>query len=96
MYTSEFLEFAQNQDQNTQKWQDAEQELPGLQENVKNLKNEKITLETKLKHARGQIDHEIRKRKRAEEERDDLVCMFYSVTLNSCVSPKQALLLCLC
>lgn len=74
--SSEFLNFVLNQEQCMKKWYEDESATAGLQSKLKNLSNESVSLEHKLKHARTQIDKEIRKRKSAEQDKENLVRPF--------------------
>ncbi|ESN97473.1 hypothetical protein HELRODRAFT_177894 [Helobdella robusta] len=67
---AEFIAFVASQEELRKRYVTSENELANLREKVKSLENENMALETKLKHARNQIDVEIGKRKRTEEERE--------------------------
>lgn len=51
----------------------SENEKQELRQDVNRLENSKKTLELHLKHARSQLDTEIRKRKLAEQDKQILV-----------------------
>lgn len=61
-------------------WLRSEEELGGCREMLTKAETERGSLEVKLKHARNQVDVEVRRRQKAEAECEKLV----SVTL--CVS----------
>ncbi|XP_019635097.1 PREDICTED: rac GTPase-activating protein 1-like isoform X6 [Branchiostoma belcheri] len=69
---SEFLQFVRNQEQCRQRWLAAEMESGGMRERLVKLQAEKDALETKLKHARNQVDIEMKRRMKAEGEKDTL------------------------
>ena len=56
------------------KWLCTEQELGSFKEMLRKADMEKGALEVKLKHARNQVDVEIRRRQKAEADCDTLVC----------------------
>ncbi|CAH1238083.1 RACGAP1 [Branchiostoma lanceolatum] len=69
---SEFLQFVRSQEQCRQRWLSAEMESGGMRERLVKLQAEKDALETKLKHARNQVDIEMKRRMKAEGEKDTL------------------------
>ncbi|ELU10445.1 hypothetical protein CAPTEDRAFT_161236 [Capitella teleta] len=69
---SEFLQFVINQDACRKKWLECDGSYSDLKDQIRSLVLENKTLQTKLKHARGTIDHEIKKRKRAESDKESL------------------------
>ncbi|KAL5007812.1 hypothetical protein ScPMuIL_016618 [Solemya velum] len=68
----EFKKFVLNQDAFRQKWCEAEILLQNLQEKVRLLDTENGALQTRLKHARNQIEQEMQKRTRVEHDREQL------------------------
>ncbi|XP_013403957.1 rac GTPase-activating protein 1 [Lingula anatina] len=68
----EFITFARNQEECRKKWLEAEQHSKKLHDKIRKLETETNALETKLKHARSQIEHEMKKRTKAESDRDSL------------------------
>uniref|UniRef100_A0A7N6BM86 Rac GTPase-activating protein 1 n=1 Tax=Anabas testudineus TaxID=64144 RepID=A0A7N6BM86_ANATE len=74
-YASSFLDFiqmAQNFDDCRRKWLMAEQELGSCKETLTKTETERGALEVKLKHARNQVDVEIRRRQKAEADCEKL------------------------
>lgn len=69
---AEFLKFVWNQESCRKQWLEADKCARGLRSRIESLETENATLQTKLKHARNQIDHEMRKRVKAEQDRDSL------------------------
>lgn len=69
---TEFWTFVVNQETWRKKFLELEKSLSELSARLKEAEQEKLTLQTKLKHARNQIDHEITKRQKAEHDRDTL------------------------
>ena len=69
----EFERFVRFQNEWRRQLMSSEDEKNGLRSSVKELEKLNRALETKLKHARNQIDNEIRKRKLVEQERQHLV-----------------------
>lgn len=65
---------AQNFDDCRRKWLTAEQELDSCKEILTKAETERGALEVKLKHARNQVDVEIRRRQKAEADCEKLVC----------------------
>uniref|UniRef100_A0A8C5GYH8 Rac GTPase-activating protein 1 n=1 Tax=Gouania willdenowi TaxID=441366 RepID=A0A8C5GYH8_GOUWI len=63
---------AQNFDDCRQKWLRVEQELGSCKETLTKAETERGALEVKLKHARNQVEVEIRRRQKAEEECEKL------------------------
>ena len=72
-YFLEFERFVRFQNEWRRQLMSSEDEKNGLRSSVKELEKLNRALETKLKHARNQIDNEIRKRKLVEQERQHLV-----------------------
>lgn len=56
------------------KWLRVEQELTSCKEVLAKAETERGALEVKLKHARNQVDVEIRRRQKAEADCEKLVC----------------------
>lgn len=71
----EFERFVKFQEEWRKRLAVAEEEKQGLIAQVKKLEHENASLETQLKHARAQIDKELKKRRLAEAERQTLVIM---------------------
>uniref|UniRef100_A0A8C5N8Z1 Rac GTPase-activating protein 1 n=1 Tax=Gouania willdenowi TaxID=441366 RepID=A0A8C5N8Z1_GOUWI len=69
---SDFIRMAQNFDDCRQKWLRVEQELGSCKETLTKAETERGALEVKLKHARNQVEVEIRRRQKAEEECEKL------------------------
>lgn len=65
---------AQNFDDCRRKWLRTEQELGSCKEILTKAETERGALEVKLKHARNQVDVEIRRRQKAEADCEKLVC----------------------
>lgn len=77
LYESSFLDFiqmAQNFNDCRVKWLSAEQQLECCKEILTKAETERGALEVKLKHARNQVDVEIRRRQKAEADCEKLVC----------------------
>ena len=64
---------ALNFDECRRKWLRLEQDLGSCQEVLAKTQTERGSLEVKLKHARNQVDVEIRRRQKAEAECEKLV-----------------------
>lgn len=71
---SDFIQMARNFDECRRKWLSSEQELGACKEMLRTAEMERGALEVKLKHARNQVDVEIRRRQKAESDCDSLVC----------------------
>ncbi|XP_042348445.1 rac GTPase-activating protein 1 [Plectropomus leopardus] len=67
-----FIQMAQNFEDCRRKWLRAEQELGSCKEVLTKAETEKGALEVKLKHARNQVDVEIRRRQKAEADFEKL------------------------
>uniref|UniRef100_A0A7N6A0D2 Rac GTPase-activating protein 1 n=1 Tax=Anabas testudineus TaxID=64144 RepID=A0A7N6A0D2_ANATE len=67
-----FIQMAQNFDDCRRKWLMAEQELGSCKETLTKTETERGALEVKLKHARNQVDVEIRRRQKAEADCEKL------------------------
>ncbi|KAK5864210.1 hypothetical protein PBY51_001170 [Eleginops maclovinus] len=67
-----FIQMAQNFEDCRRRWQRAELDLGSCQEVLTKAETERGALEVKLKHARNQVDVEIRRRQRAEADCEKL------------------------
>nr|XP_046252465.1 rac GTPase-activating protein 1 [Scatophagus argus] len=67
-----FIQMAQNFDECRRKWLWTEQELGSCKEALTKTETERGALEVKLKHARNQVDVEIRRRQKAEADCEKL------------------------
>ncbi|XP_059190176.1 rac GTPase-activating protein 1 [Centropristis striata] len=67
-----FIQMAQNFDDCRRKWLRAEQDLGSCKEVLTKAETERAALEVKLKHARNQVDVEIRRRQKAESDCEKL------------------------
>ncbi|XP_044068605.1 rac GTPase-activating protein 1 [Siniperca chuatsi] len=67
-----FIQMAQNFDDCRRKWLRTEHELGSCKETLTKAETERGALEVKLKHARNQVDVEIRRRQKAEAECEKL------------------------
>ncbi|XP_039657916.1 rac GTPase-activating protein 1 [Perca fluviatilis] len=67
-----FIQLAQNFDDCRRKWLSAEQDLGSCKEVLTKAETERAALEVKLKHARNQVDVEIRRRQKAESDCEKL------------------------
>ncbi|XP_049921751.1 rac GTPase-activating protein 1 [Epinephelus moara] len=67
-----FIQMAQNFDECRRKWLRAEQDLGSCKEVLTKAETERGALEVKLKHARNQVDVEIRRRQKAEADCEKL------------------------
>lgn len=67
-----FIQMVQNFEDCRRKWLRAEQDLGSCKEMLRNTETERGSLEVKLKHARNQVDVEIRRRQKAEADCDKL------------------------
>ena len=65
---------AQNFEDCRRKWLRTELELGSCKEVLTKAETERGALEVKLKHARNQVDVEIRRRQKAEADCEKLVC----------------------
>ncbi|KAG8452721.1 hypothetical protein GDO86_004494 [Hymenochirus boettgeri] len=68
----QFIQLAKNFEEFRRKWQKTEQELVKNKEMFLKTETERSALEVKLKHARNQVDVEIKRRQRAEAECEKL------------------------
>uniref|UniRef100_A0A8C6TFB6 Rac GTPase-activating protein 1 n=1 Tax=Neogobius melanostomus TaxID=47308 RepID=A0A8C6TFB6_9GOBI len=68
----DFIQMAQNFDDCRRKWLRSEQELGSAKEMLTKTETERGALEVKLKHARNQVDVEIRRRQKAEADCEKL------------------------
>lgn len=86
---------AQNFDDCRRKWLRTEQELGSFKEKLTKTETERGALEVKLKHARNQVEVEIRRRQKAEADCEKLVRLCWLTGLNSlsftCSSPVDLL-----
>lgn len=69
----DFIQMAQNFDDCRRKWLRTEHELGSCKEVLTKTETERGALEVKLKHARNQVDVEIRRRQKAEADCEKLV-----------------------
>ena len=83
----EFERFVRFQNEWRRQLMSSEEEKNALRSNLMKLENLNKTLETKLKHARNQIDNEIRKRKLVEQDRQTLVSNWLFLICLKCISP---------
>lgn len=67
-----FIQMAQNFDECRRRWLRTEQELGSCKEVLTKTETERGALEVKLKHARNQVDVEIRRRQKAEADCEKL------------------------
>lgn len=72
---SEFIQMALNFEDCRRRWLRLERDLGSCKEVLSKAETERGALEVKLKHARNQVDVEIRRRQKAEADCDKLVCM---------------------
>ncbi|XP_064647790.1 rac GTPase-activating protein 1-like isoform X2 [Lineus longissimus] len=75
---TEFMAFVKNQEQCRKKWLAAEEGSSSTSNKIRKLEMENQALDTKLKHARSQIDHEMKRRIKAEQEKE---CMERQIAL---------------
>ncbi|KAM8974942.1 rac GTPase-activating protein 1 [Pelodytes ibericus] len=68
----QFIQLAKNFEDFRRKWQKTEHELVKSKEILMKTETERSALEVKLKHARNQVDVEIKRRQRAEAECEKL------------------------
>ncbi|KAJ8409189.1 hypothetical protein AAFF_G00242100 [Aldrovandia affinis] len=68
----QFIQMALNFEDCRRKWLELEQEMGSCKEVLAKAESERGALEVKLKHARNQVDVEIRRRQRAEADCDKL------------------------
>lgn len=83
----EFLQMAVNFEDCRKKWLQAGEELVSSKEMLAKAETERGALEVKLKHARNQVDVEIRRRQKAEAVYEKLVSaalFFFLSTLSLC------------
>lgn len=71
---SEFIQMALNFEDSRRKWLRLEQDMNACKEVLTKAETERGALEVKLKHARNQVDVEIRRRQKAEADCAKLVC----------------------
>lgn len=70
---TEFLQMAVNFEECRKKWLQVDEELVSCKEVLAKAETERGALEVKLKHARNQVDVEIRRRQKAEAVHEKLV-----------------------
>lgn len=75
----EFIQLAKNFEEYRRKWQKTEHELSRYKDLLMKTEAERSALDVKLKHARNQVDVEIKRRQKAEMDCEKLVS-------NSCVT----------
>ncbi|KAL0977813.1 hypothetical protein UPYG_G00161530 [Umbra pygmaea] len=68
----QFIQMARNFENCRRKWLEREEELGACKEVLTKTETERGSLEVKLKHARNQVDVEIRRRQRAEADYEKL------------------------
>ncbi|XP_056130825.1 rac GTPase-activating protein 1 [Lampris incognitus] len=68
----QFIQMAHNFDDCRRKWLRVEHELSSCRENLTKTETERGALEVKLKHARNQVDVEIKRRQKAEADCEKL------------------------
>lgn len=78
---------AQNFDDCRRKWLRTQQELGSCKEVLTKKETERGALEVKLKHARNQVDVEIRRRQKAEADCEKLVWRINCLLINRILSP---------
>lgn len=78
---------AQNFDDCRRKWLRTQQELGSCKEALTKTETERGSLEVKLKHARNQVDVEIRRRQKAEADCEKLVWQINCLLINRILSP---------
>lgn len=72
-WNAEFLQMAVNFENCRKKWMRADEELVSCKEVLAKIETERGALQVKLKHARNQVDVEIRRRQKAEAVYEKLV-----------------------
>lgn len=78
----EFIQLAKDFEDFRKKWQRTDQELGKYKDLLMKAETERSALDVKLKHARNQVDVEIKRRQRAEADCEKLVCIvFYASTV---------------
>lgn len=75
----EFIQLAKSFEEHRRKWQKSEHELGRYKDLLMKTEAERSALDVKLKHARNQVDVEIKRRQKAEMDCEKLVS-------NSCVA----------
>lgn len=78
---------AQNFNDCRHKWLRTQQELGSCKEALTKTETERGALEVKLKHARNQVDVEIRRRQKAEADCEKLVWRINCLLINRILSP---------
>ncbi|XP_066423891.1 rac GTPase-activating protein 1 [Molothrus aeneus] len=68
----QFIQLAKNFEENRRKWQKLEQELGRYKDLLMKTEAERSALDVKLKHARNQVDVEIKRRQKAEMDCEKL------------------------
>lgn len=84
LFHPEFIQMALNFEDCRRRWLRLDQELGSCKEVLAKAETERGALEVKLKHARNQVDVEIRRRQKAEADCEKLVCLqsFSSVSMS--------------
>ncbi|XP_032600698.3 rac GTPase-activating protein 1 [Taeniopygia guttata] len=68
----QFIQLAKNFEENRRKWQKMEEELSRCKDRLMKTEAERSALDVKLKHARNQVDVEIKRRQKAEMDCEKL------------------------
>lgn len=74
MFFPEFIQLAKNFEEFRKRWQKIEHEAAKYKDLLMKTETERSALDVKLKHARNQVDVEIKRRQRAEADCEKLVC----------------------
>lgn len=75
----EFIQLAKDCEDIRKKWQRTDHELGKYKDLLMKAETECSALDVKLKHARNQVDVEIKRRQRAEANCEKLVCIVFHV-----------------
>lgn len=73
VFSPEFIQSAKNFEEYRRKWQETEHELIRYKDLLMKTEAERSALDVKLKHARNQVDVEIKRRQKAETDCEKLV-----------------------
>jgi len=92
LVSPEFMQMALNFEDCRRRWLRLEQDLGSCKEVLTKAETERGSLEVKLKHARNQVDVEIRRRQKAEAECEKLVR--HTLSPHAVVEPTMLFMWC--
>nr|XP_048687947.1 rac GTPase-activating protein 1 isoform X2 [Caretta caretta] len=90
----QFIQLAKNFEEFRKKWQKADHELARYKDLLMKTETECSALDVKLKHARNQVDVEIKRRQRAEADCEKLLLLMFSALQERQIQLIRELLMC--